>query len=134
MAATQGKLFVLVDASGSPEVTIAKARSNSISVNGETVDITSKGSSGYRELLSGAGIRSVSLSVSGVYDDAAYDKTLLDRSMDGATHAFKVIDGNGDYFSGDFIVTSYERGGEYNGEVTFSATLESAGVVAYTEV
>ena len=33
---------------------------------------------------------------------------------------------------GAFIITSYERAGEYNGEETFSITLESNGTMTYT--
>lgn len=128
--AQKGRLFILKDASGSPEVTIAKCRSTSISISGETVDVTNKDSSGYRELLSEAGIRSASVSVSGVY--VGTETTLQSLVMSGATNAFTLIDEDGDYFSGNFIVSSFEKGGEYNGEVTFSATLESAGVITFT--
>ena len=32
----------------------------------------------------------------------------------------------------NILVTSYERAGEFNGEETFSVTLESSGTITYT--
>jgi TP901-1 family phage major tail protein len=129
--AQKGKLFLLQ--MGSPTATtVAKLRSVSLSISGETVDVTNKDSTGWRELLAGAGIRSASVSVNGVY--TAAETRLQALAMSGEEETCRVIDEDGDYFGGDFIVTSFEKGGEYNGEITFSATLESAGVIAFTAV
>ena len=34
--------------------------------------------------------------------------------------------------AGAFLVTSYERAGEFNGEETYSLTLESSNTITYT--
>jgi len=44
----------------------------------------------------------------------------------------KLESGLGDTFVGDFLVTSLERGGEYNKEETFSCTFDSAAAITYT--
>lgn len=129
MAAVKGSLLVVKLGTD----TFAMARSTSATINGETVDITTKGSAGWRELLSGAGIVSMSISLSGVYTDETYEHTLRSYAMDNSANSFTLIDGNGDDYTGNFIVTSYETGGEYNGEQTFSATLESAGAITFTQ-
>lgn len=66
MGAERGSAFLLKVGNGaSPLVyaTVAGLRTTQMSVNGEMVAITSKDSGGWRELLSGAGVRSVSVSI-----------------------------------------------------------------------
>jgi TP901-1 family phage major tail protein len=68
MAAEKGSAFLLkVGDGGSPPAyaTIGGMRTTQLSVNGEAVNVTSKDSGGWRELLSGAGVRSVSVAASG---------------------------------------------------------------------
>ena len=65
MAVEKGSAFLLkVGDGGSPVAyaTVAGLRTTQLSVNGEAVAITSKDSGAWRELLSGAGVRSVSVS------------------------------------------------------------------------
>ena len=70
---------------------------------------------------------------SGIVSDAAVFKTTLMGAAMGKTFLhLKLESGLGDTFIGDFLVTSLERGGEYNKEETFSCTFDSAGVIAYT--
>ena len=45
---------------------------------------------------------------------------------------FEAVFGDGSNVKGAFIITSYERAGEYNGEETFSVSLESNGTMTYT--
>jgi len=134
MSAIKGKLFILAVGDGeSPSESftdVAAARSNSMTINGESVDITSKSSNGWRELLEGAGITSMSMSVSGVVKEG--NEALLEAAALASTIGnYQLKRGNGDTFTGPFQVTSYENAGEHNGEVTFSATLESAGVIVF---
>ncbi|MDB5700497.1 MAG: ATP-binding protein, partial [Sphingomonadales bacterium] len=79
--AGDGVAYVLEDASVgglAPEgwaaaVADAAGRHNvdRVSIGGETVVVTNKGSGGWRELLSGAGVRSVSVSGAGVFTGSA---------------------------------------------------------------
>ena len=65
MAIEKGSAFLLkVGNGGSPPTyqTVAGLRTTQLSVNGDPVNVTSKDSGGWRELLSGAGVRSVSAS------------------------------------------------------------------------
>ena len=39
---------------------------------------------------------------------------------------------DGSSAKGTFIVSSYERAGEYNGEETYSLSLESSGTITWT--
>ena len=64
MAKFKGRdLRIKVRTSTSPETftVIGGARSDGITINNETVDVTDKDGAGWRELLQGAGITSMSL-------------------------------------------------------------------------
>lgn len=136
MAAQKGLLFLLqIGDGGTPTeafTSIASARETSFTHNNEVVDITAKDQNGWREILAGAGMKSVSVSISGVFKDTAAEELLRAAAVDGDVVNYRIISGNGDQWQGPFIITSYERGGSYNGEETFSATLENAGAVVYT--
>ena len=112
--------------------TIGSMRSTSMTINNETVDVTDKDSSGWRELVAGCGIRSMSLSGSGIFSDDVALEDVLEQVMAGTILNFKLISGAGDTFAGAFQGSSFERAGEYNAEETYSFTLESSGVVART--
>ena len=53
-------------------------------------------------------------------------------AFDGAIQNYDLVFSDGSKISGAFLITSYERAGEFNGEETFSVTLESSGTVTYT--
>ena len=70
MTAQKGSAFLLKISDGAtPAVyqTVAGLRTTQMSITGDTVVITSKDSGGWRELLSGAGVRSVSVSAAGIF-------------------------------------------------------------------
>lgn len=65
MSVEKGSAFLLKVGNGDTPLTyttIAGLRTTQLSVSGEAVNITSKDSGGWRELLSGAGVRAVSVS------------------------------------------------------------------------
>ena len=149
MAAQKGSaLLIKIGDGASPEsfTTVGGLRSNSISLNDEAVDVTTMDSSGHRELLAGGGVNSISVSGSGVFTDAASETTLKtayfaqQNTSDGSsaqTAAFKnfqVIVPDFGTFTGSFMIASLEYAGEYNGEVTYSVTLESAGYITFAAV
>ncbi len=70
MAIENGSAFLLKigDGAGVPAYrTVAGLRTTQLSVNGEAVNVTTKDSGGWRELLAGAGVRSVSVSAAGIF-------------------------------------------------------------------
>ena len=79
MPVEKGSAFLLKVGNGAAPVvyaTVAGLRTTQLSINGESVVITSKGSGGWRELLSGAGVRSVSVSGAGVFTGSAAETRL----------------------------------------------------------
>lgn len=137
MAAFKGDgaivLVKITDDAGSPALqTIGGMRSRTISFNNETVDITHAESTGmWRELLSGAGVHSCTISGDGVFLNDAGFIALQDASIDRTNRVMNfTITGYGT-FSGSFRVSKCEMSAEYNGAAMFSATFESAGAITF---
>ena len=140
MAAGKGSSFLLKDNSTGTPATIGGLRSTSMTINGEAVDITSKDSNAFissgndkaRDLLQGGGVRSMSITASGVFTDSSTENILRGFAFDGAIQNYDLVFSDGSKISGAFLVTSYERAGEFNGEETYSVTLESSNTITYT--
>ncbi|MCK5424793.1 MAG: phage major tail protein, TP901-1 family, partial [Emcibacter sp.] len=95
---------------------------------------TNKTSGGWREILSGAGIRHVSLAGSGIFTDSVSEGVLQAKALASSVDNYEVVFESGDKFSGAFQVTSLEYAGDYNGERTYSLALESSGIVSFASV
>jgi TP901-1 family phage major tail protein len=140
MPAGKGSSFLLKDNSTGTPATIGGLRSTSMTINGEAVDITSKDSNAFissgndkaRDLLQGGGVRSMTISASGVFTDSSTENILRGFAFDGAIQNYDLIFSDGSKISGAFLITSYERAGEFNGEETYSVTLESSNTITYT--
>jgi len=140
MAAGKGSSFLLKDNSTGTPATMGGLRSTSMTINGEAVDITTKDSNAFitsgndkaRDLLQGGGVRSMTLSASGVFTDSSTENILRGFAFDGAIQNYDLVFSDGSKIAGAFLITSYERAGEFNGEETYSVTLESSNTITYT--
>lgn len=135
MTAQNGKdLLVKVDMNGTGQFeTIAGLRATRVSFNAESVDVTSlESQGGWRELLSGAGVKSASISGSGVFKDAATDERARQLFFDGETPGFQVIIPDFGIVEGPFQVTAVEYAGTHNGEATYELSLASAGALVFS--
>ena len=140
MPAGKGSSFLLKDNSTGTPATIGGLRSTSMTINGEAVDITSKDSNAFissgndkaRDLLQGGGVGSMTISASGVFTDSSTENILRGFAFDGAIQSYDLVFSDGSKISGAFLITSYERAGEFNGEETYSVTLESSNTITYT--
>ena len=122
------------NADGPPETftTIAYMRSTGMTFNGEQVDVTTKTDATWRQLMAGVGIQSMSISLAGIASDDATLDSLIADFFAHVHKNYQIVSDVGDTFGGAFQLASIERTGEYNGEETFSVTLESAGDITYT--
>jgi TP901-1 family phage major tail protein len=137
MAVQKGSaLLVKVGNAASPEVfaTVAGLRDTSISINSETIDVTNKDSARVRTLLADAGIKSFSISGSGVFTDAASEQLILTNFSATTFLNYQFLVPSYNTFTGAFQVTSIEYSGSYNGEVTYSMSFESASAVTIATV
>ena len=133
MTAEKGSAFLLKVGNGAaPPVyaTVAGMRTTQMSVNGEAVNVTSKDSGGWRELLSGAGVRSVSVAASGIFTGSAAESRLRSNAVAGLIDDYELSFESGDRMRGRFLVTRLDYAGDYNGERTYALSLESSGEVA----
>lgn len=137
MAAQNGKdLLIKLDLTGGGLfTTIAGLRATRISFNAETVDVTSlESQGGWRELLGGAGVRSATVSGSGVFVDSATDDRARQIFFAGTVERFQVIIPDFGIVEGPFQITSIEYAGTYNGEATYELSLASAGALSFTAI
>lgn len=135
MAAQNGKdLLIKLDMTGSgPFETVAGLRATRLSFNAESIDVTSVESlGGWRELLGGAGVKSASVSGSGVFRDAASDERARAVFFNGETPDFQVIIPDFGTIEGAFQITAIEYAGTHSGEATYELSLASAGALSFT--
>lgn len=134
MTAQKGRdLLLKMDSGGGSFVTVAGLRSHALAFNAQTVDITHAESAGaWRELLTGAGIKSANIRGSGLFKDEASDMLVRQAMFDGAIAAWQVVIPDFGTVEGPFQVTALEYSGQHNGELTFELALESAGTLSFT--
>lgn len=135
MAVQNGKdLLIKVDLNGSGQFeTMAGLRATRIAFNAETVDVTSlESQGGWRELLAGAGVKSASISGSGVFRDATSDERARAVFFAGEAPRFQVVIPSFGTVEGSFLISAIEYSGSYNGEATYEMTLASAGKLTFT--
>ena len=133
MAAQRGK-DILLKIEGAPGVftTVAGLRARTISLNARSVDATDGDSVGrWRELLSGAGVKSAAVSGQGVFRDAASDALIREAFFDQAAKTWRLIVPDFGTLEGAFLVAALEYAGEHEGEASFAISLASAGPVSF---
>jgi TP901-1 family phage major tail protein len=132
MAAERGSAFLLKIGDGSTPpgfVTVAGLKTTQLSINGDAVAITNKGSGGWRELLSGAGVRSVSVAASGIFTGSTAEAQVRSLALTGALDDYQLSFESGERMQGQFMVTRLEYAGDFNGERNYTLALESSGEV-----
>jgi TP901-1 family phage major tail protein len=137
LGAQNGKdLLVKVDMTGGGQFqTVAGLRATRVSFNAESVDVTSlESQGGWRELLSGAGVKSASISGSGVFRDDSTDERARQLFFDGETPDYQIIIPDFGIVEGPFQVTSLEYAGTHNGEATYEMSLASAGLLTFAAI
>jgi len=135
MAAQNGKdLLIKLDMNNTGVFeTIAGLRATRLSFNAESVDVTSlESQGGWRELLGGAGVKSASISGSGVFKDAGTDERARQIFFDNEVPEFQVIVPDFGVVEGPFMITSIEYSGSHNGEATYEMSMASAGELTFT--
>ncbi len=133
MTAQKGSAFLLKISNGAaPAVyqTVAGLRTTQMSIAGDAVVITSKDSVGWRELLSGAGVRSVSVSAAGIFLGSAAEAQVRANAMNGTLDDYELSFEGGEKLHGSFLVQKLDYSGDFNGERNYTLSLESSGAIA----
>ena len=132
MTAQKGSAFLLKIGDGaSPPAyaTVAGLRTTQMSINGDTVVVTHKESGGWRDLLSGAGTRSVSVSASGIFLGSEAESAIRAHALGGTLDDYELSFEGGEKMRGRFLVLRLDYAGDFNGERNYSLQLESSGAV-----
>jgi TP901-1 family phage major tail protein len=132
MSAQKGAAFLLKISNGAaPAVyqTVAGLRTTQMSITGDTVVITSKDSGGWRELLSGAGVRTVSVSASGIFLGTTAENQIRTNAMAGTLDDYELSFEDGAKLRGKFLIQKLDYAGDFNGERNYAMQLESSGAV-----
>lgn len=132
MTAQKGAAFLLKIADDAmPPVyqTVAGLRTTQMSIAGDTVVVTNKGSGGWRELLSGAGVRAVSVAAAGIFLGSAAETRLRANALAGTLADYELSFEDGEKLRGRFLVQRLDYAGDFNGERNYTLQLESSGQV-----
>lgn len=132
MSAEKGSAFLLkIGDGGAPPTyaTVAGMRTTQMSVNGEAVNVTSKDSGAWRELLSGAGTRSVSVAASGIFTGSAAETRIKTNALAGTLDDYELSFESGERLRGRFLVTRLDYAGDYNGERTYAPSRPATIIV-----
>lgn len=135
MAGQRGRDILIKISDGNvPEafITLAGIRSTEFDLNATSVDGTAADSiEGWRELIAGAGIKTVRVRGRGVFKDAASDDRMRDVFFAGSIERWQhIVPGMGS-MTGPFHIREIKWNGAHDGEAGFSIDLESAGAIRF---
>jgi TP901-1 family phage major tail protein len=139
MAKQLGRAMLLKIGDGGGSETfsaLAGINSKTLTINNSAIDVTTPDASSPGGALFAAslgGLKTVALSADGVFLDETAEARLNTVAMaaDSSGNFQLVVPDFGTY-AGAFRVTSLEFGGETEGGVTFSASMESTGTITFT--
>lgn len=137
MTAQRGKdLLIKIGDGGSPEnfTTVAGLKSTGLAFNATTIDVTNADSADmWRELLA-AGVKSATITGSGVFRDQASDLTLRTAFFNQTLSNWQIVIPSFGIVAGPFKLTQLHYEGPYDGEVKITLSLASAGALSFTAI
>ncbi len=110
--------------------------SKSLTINNTAIDVTTPDCTApegalWTETL--AGLKNVSVTGDGFFEDSTTEARMNTVAMGADNKAnFQVVVPDFGTYAGAFRITSLEFGGETEGGVTYSLSLESTGVITFT--
>ena len=132
MTAQRGSAFLLKIGDGAQPPaysTVAGLRTTQMSINGDAVVVTHKDSGGWRDLLSGAGTRSVSVSAAGIFLGSGAEAAIRAHALAGTIEDYELSFEDGEKLRGQFLIQRLDYAGDFNGERSYTMQLESSGEV-----
>lgn len=131
-------LLVKIGDAASPEVftNLCGLNSKSLTINNSSIDVTTPDCTtpeGALWTATLAGLKNLGLSGDGFFEDSVAEARMNTVAMaaDNSVNMEVVVPDFGTY-AGAFRIASLEFGGETEGGVTYSVSLESTGTVTYT--
>jgi TP901-1 family phage major tail protein len=135
MTAQKGKDLLIKIGDGAPSevfTTVAGLRATGLAFNAQTIDVTNADSADqWRELLAGGGVKSATVTGSGVFKDAASDAALRTAFFAQTTGNFQLLIPSFGTVTGPFKIVSLQYDGPFDGELKISLSLSSAGALTF---
>ena len=135
MAGQRGRdiLLKVADAASPGQyISIAGIRTQSFELNSESIDITAADSpGGWREVITGAGVKSARVRGNGVFKDAASDERMHALFFSDAQAEWQLVIPGLGILSGPFHIRTLTWSGAHDAEATFAVDLESAGQLSF---
>jgi TP901-1 family phage major tail protein len=139
MAKQLGRALLVKIGNGDESETFANLcglNSKSLTINNSSIDVTTPDCTtpeGALWTATLAGLKNLSVSGDGFFEDSTAEARMntVAMSADNAANMQVVVPDFGTY-AGAFRISSLEFGGETEGGVTYSISLESNGVVTFT--
>jgi TP901-1 family phage major tail protein len=132
MAGTLGRLLLIKIGSAATGTALGGLRNVTFTFNTQPIDISTKDTAGWRELLEDGSLKSFSVSGDGYFTDSTSDETVLSSVRNGSIGLYTVVFPNGATYESNCLVTGYTRSGGHEGPVNFTISLESTGIPTYT--
>jgi len=132
MAATLGRLMLIKVGTAAAGTLLGGLKTTSFKMNNQPLDISTKDTLGWRELLEDGSLKSVSIAGAGIFKDSTSDETIRSYVFAGSLNTFTLVFPNADTIEGTFLVTNYERSGGYEGPEEYTLSLESSGIPTFT--
>ncbi len=129
-------LLVKIDLNGSGLYeTVAGMRAAKLALNAQSINVTNLQSAGrWRELLAGGGVKTASLTGSGVFVDAQSDARMREVFFQGQLLDTRFFIPDFGIIEGKFQITGLEYSGSYDGEVQYEFTFVSGGELSFSEI
>jgi len=129
-------LLVKIDDGAGTKNNLCGLNSKSLTLNNSSIDVTTPDCASpegalWTETL--AGLKNVSVSGDGFFEDSTAEARMNTVAManDNST-SFEIVVPDFGTYAGTFRIASLEFGGETEGGVTYSLSLESSGAVTFT--
>lgn len=110
---------------------IAAVVSKTVTFNDEPIDITNDDDGGFRTLLESSSMRSIDISVEGIFEEDVLLAVIAGTTPTLIT-ADTVVFPSGAKIEGSFRFNNLETSGETTGRVGFTANFQSSGAYTFT--
>lgn len=139
MATQKGRLLLIRmkgEATAAPFPNLCGMRSKTMTINNNEVDVTTAdcvdpGGPLWTKVMEG--VKRLNVSGNGFFEATASEKALATTALSGTPmDEFEIVVPELGTFSGTFLISSYELGGEMEGGITSSFSLASSGPITFT--
>lgn len=108
------------------------ARSKTLTIGGEPIDITQDCDGAFRRLMNEPASRFLDMTVEGVLTQDDWLVQALDTSSNVFLDKYTMVISGVGSITGDFFIGNFELGAPHDDAVTFSATVQSSGEWTFT--